>query len=205
MKTSPSATDPRGGGLDVVVTLPAPVVDRIEAQAKERGEMVAGWHRGGLVEGTPEVSLEELVFDVRMALLRAPATRGMDELAMGILADGIVKHLARSRLRFLRMAPLPLHSAGYRPEPVGAALAVAGLEVQRDFDRAGELRERIDSPGAEDGIRRVFVEQGWSSELCDHIMILNNRLPPGARIQGVMEHLHTLRSRPDTGPDIAAP
>ena len=87
----------------------------------------------------------------------------------------------------------------------GAALAVAGLEVQGCLDRAMELREGIAGPGAEDGIRKVFVEQGWSSDLCDHVVLHNNLLPPEERTQGVMEYLHTLRSRPDTGPDIAAP
>ena len=80
----------------------------------------------------------------------------------------------------------------------GAALAVAGLETQGDFDRAEELREGIAISGSKDGIRRVFVEQGWSSALCDHIMIFNNRLPPRERTRGVVEYLHTLRSRPDT-------
>ena len=32
-----------GGGLDVVVTLPASTVEKIEAAAKERGETVSGW------------------------------------------------------------------------------------------------------------------------------------------------------------------
>ena len=54
---------PPGVGLDVVVTLPAPVVERIEAQAEERGETVAGWRRAELValvegEGAAEVSRE---------------------------------------------------------------------------------------------------------------------------------------------------
>lgn len=80
----------------------------------------------------------------------------------------------------------------------GAALAVAGLEIQGDFDRAEELREGIASSGSKDGIRRVFVEQGWSSDLCDHVMIFNNRLPPRERTRGVVEYLHTLRSRPNT-------
>ena len=83
-----------------------------------------------------------------------------------------------------------------------AALAVAGLESQGDFDRAGELREGIDGPGAENGIRRVFVELGWSSDLCDRVLHLNNLLPPEERTQGVMEYLHTLRYCPDTGPGI---
>lgn len=87
----------------------------------------------------------------------------------------------------------------------GAALAVAGLEVRGDFDRAGELREGIDGPGAGDGIRRVFVEQGWSADLCDRVMLLNNRLPPEVRTRGVMEHLHTLRSCPDAEPGIDSP
>ena len=38
-----------GVGLDVVVTLPAPVVEQIEAQAKEHGETVEGWRRAELV------------------------------------------------------------------------------------------------------------------------------------------------------------
>ena len=86
----------------------------------------------------------------------------------------------------------------------GAALAVAGLEIQGDFDRAGELREGIASSNAEDDIRRVFVEQGWSLELCDRIRILNNRFPPRERTRGVVEYLHTLRSRPDPGSGIDA-
>ena len=87
----------------------------------------------------------------------------------------------------------------------GAAVAVAGLEIQGDFDRAGELREGIASPSAGEGIRRVFVEQGWSADLCDHIRILNDSLSMGERTRGVVEYLHTLRSRPDTGSNIAAP
>ena len=79
----------------------------------------------------------------------------------------------------------------------GAALAVAGLEIQGDFHRAGELREGITSSGAEDHIRRVFVEQGWSSELCDRIRILNDTFSMRERTQGVVEYLHALRSRPD--------
>ena len=66
-----------GVGLDAVVTLPALVVERIEAQAKARRETVAGWRRDGLlglVEGTPEVPLQDLAFGVRMALAKAPAT-----------------------------------------------------------------------------------------------------------------------------------
>ena len=87
----------------------------------------------------------------------------------------------------------------------GAAVAVAGLEVRGDFERARELREGIDGPGAEDGIRKVFVEQGWSSDLCDHVVILNNQLSPEERTRGVMEHLHTLRSCPDAEPGIGLP
>ena len=39
-----------GGGLDVVVTLPASTVEKIEAAAKERGETVSGWGRATLIE-----------------------------------------------------------------------------------------------------------------------------------------------------------
>ena len=41
-----------GVGLDVVVTLPAPVVERIEKAAKERGETVKGWCRATIIEAT---------------------------------------------------------------------------------------------------------------------------------------------------------
>ena len=77
-----------------------------------------------------------------------------------------------------------------------AAVAVAGLELQGCHERADELREGITGPGAQDGIRGVFVEQGWSSDLCDHIVIVNARFPPETRTPGVMEYLHTLRIRP---------
>lgn len=86
----------------------------------------------------------------------------------------------------------------------GAALAVAGLELQGCFDRAEEIREGITGPGTEDSIRKVFVEQGWSSDLCYSVVIRNNLLPPEARTQGVMEYLHTLRPRPHTGPGVTA-
>ena len=78
-----------------------------------------------------------------------------------------------------------------------AAVAVAGLELQGCLGRAEELREGITGSSAQDGIRKVFVEQGWSSDLCDHIVIVNLRFRPEERTQGVMEYLHTLRSRPD--------
>ena len=122
-----------GVELDLVVSLPAPVVERIEAQAKARGETVEGWCEDalrGLVEGSPEVPPEELAFDVRMALAKDPGAKGMDELAMRVCADRIVKHLAQSRLRFLRMAPLPPSGLGGRPARAGrsrAASLSAGL------------------------------------------------------------------------------
>lgn len=39
-----------GPGLDVVVTLPASTVEKIEAAAKERGETVSGWRRATLIK-----------------------------------------------------------------------------------------------------------------------------------------------------------
>ena len=39
-----------GVGLDVVVTLPASTVEKIEAAARERGETVSGWCRATLIE-----------------------------------------------------------------------------------------------------------------------------------------------------------
>ena len=77
-----------------------------------------------------------------------------------------------------------------------AAVAVAGLELQGCLDRADELREGITGPGAQDSIRKVFVEHGWSSDLCDRIVIISAKFPPEERTQRVMEYLHTLRTRP---------
>ena len=106
-----------GAGLDVVVTLPADVCERIKQAAKERGETVAGWRRAELiaaveVECAAEVPPEELAFDVRQALAKAPATKRLDDLAARTLAERIAEHLAQARLRFTRKAPAPLHSTG---------------------------------------------------------------------------------------------
>ena len=70
-----------GAGLDVVATLPAPVCEKIGEAAKERGETFSGWRRAELIaaveeEGAAEVPPEEIAFDVRQALLKAPATCG---------------------------------------------------------------------------------------------------------------------------------
>lgn len=61
-----------------------------------------------LVEASPE----EIAFDVRTALAKDPATRGMDEFAMRTLAERIAEHLAQARLRFTRKVPAPLRSTG---------------------------------------------------------------------------------------------
>ena len=63
MVSKPPRNASSGVGLDVVVTLPAPVVERIEEAAKARGETVGGWRRAELValvegEGAAEVSRE---------------------------------------------------------------------------------------------------------------------------------------------------
>ena len=99
-----------------------PAVERIEGAARERGETIAGLCRVEFLslvegEGAAEASPEELAFDVRTALAKDPARRGMDELAMRTLAERIAEHLAQARLRFTRKAPAPLRSTG----SVGAA------------------------------------------------------------------------------------
>ena len=81
-----------GVGLDVVVTLPADVCERIKQEAKERRETFDGWRRAELVaavevECTAEVPPEELAFDVRQALAKAPATKRLDDLAVQTLAE----------------------------------------------------------------------------------------------------------------------
>ena len=81
-----------GVGLDVVVTLPADVCEKIKQAAKERGETFDGWRRAELVaavevECTAEVPPEELAFDVRQALAKAPATKRLDDLAVQTLAE----------------------------------------------------------------------------------------------------------------------
>ena len=102
-----------GAGLDVVVPLPAPVVERIEQAARERGETVAGWCRAELVaavegegpRGLASVPREELVFDVRMAF-NAFAGRRLTESLGRDLARRVAEHLERYQVRCFRLAPL---------------------------------------------------------------------------------------------------
>ena len=99
-----------GVGLDVVVTLPARVVELIEAQAKERGETVSGWCRAELiaaveVECASEVPPDELAFDVRQAIAgRLLASRGSSGAGLrlnaadlrGVADEEVVDVLRRS-------------------------------------------------------------------------------------------------------------
>ena len=102
-----------GAGLDVTVTLPAPVVEKIREAAKERGEDSSGWCRATLIKCVAgldviaEVSGEELAFDVRMALARDPATKDLDPLVMRAVAYRLATRLERARLLFFRK-PRPL-------------------------------------------------------------------------------------------------
>lgn len=72
-----------------------------------------------------EVPPEELAFDVRQVLLKAPATKRLDDLAVQTLAE----HLVQARLRFTRKAPAPLRSTG----SVGAELLRHAVERGRDW------------------------------------------------------------------------
>ena len=101
MENKPFRDRSDGVGLDVVVTLPADVCERIKQEAKERGETFDGWRRAELIaaveaERAAEVPPEELAFDLRQALLKAPATKRLDELAARRLAGRIIEHPARS-------------------------------------------------------------------------------------------------------------
>ena len=49
MANKPFRDTSSGAGLDIVVTLPAPVMENIEQAAKERGETAAGWCRAELI------------------------------------------------------------------------------------------------------------------------------------------------------------
>ena len=60
-----------GVGLDVVVTLPADVCEKIKQEAKERNETVSGWCRA------------ELIAAVEVARLRGPARRARLRRAAG--------------------------------------------------------------------------------------------------------------------------
>ena len=68
-----------GAGLDVVTTLPAPIVEKIGEAAKERGEPVPDWCAVTLIECVAGRSLaagvppEERSFDVRAEPESAPA------------------------------------------------------------------------------------------------------------------------------------
>ena len=50
-----------GGGLDVVVTLPAPVCEKIKQAAKERDKTFEGWHRATIIEAVSVVWQHETI------------------------------------------------------------------------------------------------------------------------------------------------
>lgn len=100
-----------GVGLDVIVTLPAPVVERIEAQATERGETVAGWCRGEFI-----------------ALVEAP---GSDSRIRTVLetATGEERRAAADRLT----------DADWERLAKGVELSPADLEAAAETDLRGAL------------------------------------------------------------------
>ena len=99
-----------GVGLDVAVTLPADVCERIKLAAKERGETVSGWCRAELIAAVEvacaaEVPPEELAFDMRQALARRLlASRGISGAGLrldaadlrGVADEEVVDVLLRS-------------------------------------------------------------------------------------------------------------
>ena len=120
--SEPSREASPGGGREVTLILPPLVAEKIGEAAKERGETVADWCAATLIKRVAGRSVaagvppEELSFDVRMALAKAPATKGMDELALRLVADRVVQHLAQARLVFVRGAPFPLRPGATAPE-----------------------------------------------------------------------------------------
>lgn len=63
-----------------------------------------------------------------------------------------------------------------------AALAAAGLQSVNVSNRNKVFSDGIGTSDFADTIREVFVEQGWSLEFCNEVMLLNNSFaPPRAR------------------------
>lgn len=73
-----------------------------------------------------------------------------------------------------------------------AALACAGLKLAGLSERQGRFEEELVSSESADSIRKVFMELGWSIELCDRAVMKNDHLPQSLRREGVMQYLQDL-------------
>ena len=69
-----------------------------------------------------------------------------------------------------------------------AALAAAGLQFASMSNRTKVFADVTGTSGFADTIREVFVEQGWSLNLCDEVMLLNDAFAPHERSQRVIDY-----------------
>ena len=91
-----------GVGLDMVVTLPAPVIEKIEEAAKERGETAEGWCRAELI-----AAVEAPGSDDRIRAVLDAATAAERHAAAGRLTDADWERIAEG----VRISPAELEAA----------------------------------------------------------------------------------------------
>ena len=130
-----------GVGLDMVVTLPAPVVEKIEEAAKERGETAAGWCRAELI-----AAVEAPGSDGRIRAVLEAATPAERSAAAGRLTDGDWERIAKG----VRLSPADLeaaaeeeHAAADEGKGPGALTPVPREELVFDMRMASPSRASV--------------------------------------------------------------
>lgn len=73
-----------------------------------------------------------------------------------------------------------------------AALAVAGLQLEGKPDRLNEFCNEIATSESVDSVRNIFVEQGWSVDLCNRVLMLNDKSDPYERTRRVIRCLREI-------------
>ncbi|MCY4211502.1 MAG: hypothetical protein OXD47_04370 [Gammaproteobacteria bacterium] len=73
-----------------------------------------------------------------------------------------------------------------------AALAAAGLQSVNVLNENGVFSDGIGTQSFADKIRKVFVEQGWSLDLCNEIMLLNDAFAPHERSRRIIDYFQRM-------------
>ena len=70
-----------------------------------------------------------------------------------------------------------------------AAVAAAGLEVQKGFEARREFESKVVKSHSIDVIIDVFDQLGWEREVCEAAIMLNDTTPSAIRRERVISYL----------------
>ena len=136
-----------GVGLDVTVTLPAGVFERIGELAKERGETTAGWRRAELI-----AAVEAPGSDGRIRAVLDAATASERRAAAGQLTDSDWERIAEG----VRISPAELEAAAEEEMERGETTASwSPAELVAAFEGEGP-RGALPGSAREAGLRRAL-------------------------------------------------